>query len=75
MFASCASLFHSYCRSSHSFGKEALADASTIKVEGPPPPSGGLPGTENADQARDTNLPLKERFYLQPLSPAEAASR
>ncbi|KAH7432583.1 hypothetical protein KP509_07G029100 [Ceratopteris richardii] len=57
------------------FAKEALADASTIKVEGPPPPSGGLPGTENADQARDTDLPLKERFYLQPLSPAEAAAR
>ncbi|MCO5573230.1 hypothetical protein L7F22_026999 [Adiantum nelumboides] len=56
------------------FAKEALA-ASSIKVEGPPPPSGGLPGTENADQARDTDLPLKERFYLQALSPPEAAAR
>lgn len=32
-------------------------------------------GTENADQARDTDLPLKERFYLQPLTPDQAASR
>lgn len=49
--------------------------ATSIKVEGPPAPSGGLPGTENADQARDTDLPLKERFYLQPLTPDQAASR
>uniref|UniRef100_A0A0D9WZZ8 Uncharacterized protein n=1 Tax=Leersia perrieri TaxID=77586 RepID=A0A0D9WZZ8_9ORYZ len=26
-------------------------------------------------KARDTDLPLKERFYLQPLSPTEAAAR
>uniref|UniRef100_A0A0D3GS39 Uncharacterized protein n=1 Tax=Oryza barthii TaxID=65489 RepID=A0A0D3GS39_9ORYZ len=32
-------------------------------------------GTLNSDQARDTDLPLKERFYLQPLPPAEAAAR
>lgn len=32
-------------------------------------------GTENSDQARDTDLPLKERFYLQPKSPAEATER
>ncbi|TVU38703.1 hypothetical protein EJB05_12087 [Eragrostis curvula] len=32
-------------------------------------------GTENSDQARDFGLPLKERFYLQPLPPAEAAAR
>lgn len=32
-------------------------------------------GTENSDQARDVQLPLKQRFYLQPLSPSEAASR
>lgn len=32
-------------------------------------------GTENSDQARDTDLPLKERFYLQPLPPSEAAKR
>ncbi|KAI5066458.1 hypothetical protein GOP47_0019082 [Adiantum capillus-veneris] len=57
------------------FAKEALAAATSIKVEGPPPPSGGLPGTDNADQARDTDLPLKERFYLQPLSPSDAAAR
>jgi photosystem II oxygen-evolving enhancer protein 3 len=30
-------------------------------------------GTENADQARDTDLPLKERFFIQPLSPTDAA--
>ncbi|TVU38723.1 hypothetical protein EJB05_12108 [Eragrostis curvula] len=47
----------------------------TIKIGGAPPPSGGLPGTENSDQARDFGLPLKERFYLQPLPPAEAAAR
>jgi photosystem II oxygen-evolving enhancer protein 3 len=54
--------------------KEASA-ATSIKLEGPPPPSGGLPGTENADQARDTDLPLKERFFIQPLSPTDAAQR
>ena len=32
-------------------------------------------GTLNSDQARDFKLPLKERFYLQPLSPTEAAQR
>lgn len=32
-------------------------------------------GTLNSDQARDLNLPLKQRFFLQPLSPAEAAAR
>ncbi|XP_062190066.1 oxygen-evolving enhancer protein 3-1, chloroplastic [Phragmites australis] len=47
----------------------------TIKIGAPPLPSGGLPGTENSDQARDFGLPLKERFYLQPLPPAEAAAR
>ncbi|XP_002992117.2 oxygen-evolving enhancer protein 3-2, chloroplastic [Selaginella moellendorffii] len=46
-----------------------------IKINGPPPPSGGLPGTENADQPRDLDLPLKERFFIQPLSPAEAVGR
>ncbi|XP_040381614.1 oxygen-evolving enhancer protein 3, chloroplastic [Oryza brachyantha] len=54
----------------------ALAEpAKSIKVGPPPPPSGGLPGTLNSDQARDVELPLKERFYLQPLPPAEAAAR
>uniref|UniRef100_A0A0E0LLV5 Oxygen-evolving enhancer protein 3, chloroplastic n=1 Tax=Oryza punctata TaxID=4537 RepID=A0A0E0LLV5_ORYPU len=54
----------------------ALAEtAKPIKVGPPPPPSGGLPGTLNSDQARDTDLPLKKRFYLQPLPPAEAAAR
>lgn len=32
-------------------------------------------GTENSDQARDFQLPLKERFYIQPLSPTEAVAR
>jgi len=47
----------------------------TIKIGPPPPPSGGLPGTLNSDQARDFDLALKERFYLQPLPPAQAAAR
>lgn len=32
-------------------------------------------GTLNSDQARDLDLPLKQRFFLQPLSPTEAAAR
>ncbi|KAJ0983360.1 hypothetical protein J5N97_011615 [Dioscorea zingiberensis] len=40
-----------------------------------PPPSGGLPGTLNSDEARDLDLPMKDRFYLQPVSPVEAAKR
>lgn len=55
--------------------KQALADPSPIKLFGPPPPSGGLPGTENSDEARDLDLPLKNRFYLQPLPPVEAIAR
>lgn len=43
-----------------------------IELQGPPPLSGGLPGTENADEARDTDLDLKKRFFLQAL-PATAA--
>lgn len=58
-----------------SFVQAVLAEARSIKVGGPPPPSGGLPGTENSDQARDFDLPLKDRFYLQPLAPALAAQR
>ncbi|XP_024393492.1 oxygen-evolving enhancer protein 3-1, chloroplastic [Physcomitrium patens] len=46
-----------------------------IKLAPPPPPFGGLPGTESADQARELDLPLKERFYLQPKTPQEAADR
>jgi photosystem II oxygen-evolving enhancer protein 3 len=45
------------------------------QLEPPPTPFGGLPGTENADEARDTDLPLKEKFFIQPLSPAYAALR
>ncbi|KAI4346451.1 hypothetical protein L6164_007346 [Bauhinia variegata] len=58
-----------------SFAQAVLADALSIKVGPPPPPSGGLPGTLNSDQPRDLELPLKNRFYLQPLLPAEAALR
>ncbi|KFK28701.1 hypothetical protein AALP_AA7G035500 [Arabis alpina] len=58
-----------------SFVQAVLADAVPIKIGPPPPPSGGLPGTENSDQARDFSLALKDRFYLQPLPPTEAAAR
>ncbi|PIA58466.1 hypothetical protein AQUCO_00500420v1 [Aquilegia coerulea] len=58
-----------------SFVQVVLAEARSIKVGPPPPPSGGLPGTENSDEARDFELPLKNRFYLQPLPPTEAAAR
>ncbi|KAK9714862.1 hypothetical protein RND81_06G125900 [Saponaria officinalis] len=60
---------------SGSFVQAVLAEAKKIPIGPPPPPSGGLPGTLNSDQARDFNLPLKERFFLQPLSPTEAAQR
>lgn len=32
-------------------------------------------GTLNSDEARDLKLPLKERFFIQPLAPTEAAAR
>ncbi|XP_010923989.1 oxygen-evolving enhancer protein 3-1, chloroplastic [Elaeis guineensis] len=57
------------------FAKAVLAEVKPIKVGPPPPPSGGLPGTLNSDQPRDLDLPVKDRFYLQPLPPAEAAAR
>lgn len=60
---------------SGSFVQAVLAEAKSIKVGPPPPPSGGLPGTLNADEARDTDLPLKERFFIQPLSATAAAER
>ncbi|EPS69028.1 hypothetical protein M569_05739 [Genlisea aurea] len=60
---------------SGSFVRAVLADAKSISVGPPPPPSGGLPGTKNSDEARDLELPLKNRFYLQPLPPALAAAR
>ncbi|CAM8991621.1 unnamed protein product [Rhodiola kirilowii] len=60
---------------SGSFVQVVLADAKKIPIGPPPPPSGGLPGTLNSDEARDFNLPLKKRFYLQPLPPTEAAAR
>ena len=34
-----------------------------------------IAGTLNSDEARDLDLPLKNRFFLQPLTPTEAASR
>ncbi|KAK0579675.1 hypothetical protein LWI29_029684 [Acer saccharum] len=58
-----------------SFVQAVLADAIPIKVGPPPPPSGGLPGTLNSDEPRDLDLPLKERFFLQPLTPTQAAQR
>ncbi|KAK1364827.1 Oxygen-evolving enhancer protein 3-2, chloroplastic [Heracleum sosnowskyi] len=57
------------------FAKDVLAAANSIKIGPPPPPSGGLPGTDNSDEARDLDKPLKQRFYLQPLPPTEAAAR
>ncbi|XP_057462761.1 oxygen-evolving enhancer protein 3-2, chloroplastic-like [Actinidia eriantha] len=60
---------------SGSFVQAVLAEAKSIKVGPPPPPSGGLPGTLNSDEARDLELPLKERFFIQPLSPSEAVAR
>ncbi|KAG8490926.1 hypothetical protein CXB51_014709 [Gossypium anomalum] len=58
-----------------SFVQAVLADARSIKVGPPPPPSGGLPGTLNSDEPRDLVLPYKDRFFLQPLTPAQAAQR
>jgi len=55
--------------------QKALADVRSIKVDGPPPPSGGKLGTLLSDEARDLDLPLKERFYIQPLSAEQAAAR
>uniref|UniRef100_A0A0F7GZY4 16 kDa subunit of oxygen evolving system of photosystem II n=1 Tax=Monsonia emarginata TaxID=28966 RepID=A0A0F7GZY4_9ROSI len=60
---------------SASFVQAVLAEGRPIKVGPPPPPSGGLSGTLNSDEARDLQLPLKDRFYLQPLTPAQAAQR
>ncbi|CAN6546619.1 hypothetical protein C1H46_037196 [Malus baccata] len=60
---------------SGSFVQAVLAEAKPIKVGPPPPPSGGLAGTLNSDEARDLDLPLKERFFIQPLTPAQAAAR
>ncbi|KAK9155898.1 hypothetical protein Sjap_003378 [Stephania japonica] len=60
---------------SGSFVQAVLAEAKSIKVGPPPPPSGGLPGTKNSDEARDFDIPLKERFFIQPLEPVAAAKR
>jgi len=47
-----------------------------IKIQPPPLPFGGLPGTDNADEARDTDLDLKDRFYIQSTkTPQEAVAR
>ncbi|KAK8501902.1 hypothetical protein V6N13_023317 [Hibiscus sabdariffa] len=58
-----------------SFVQAVLADARSIKVGPPPPPSGGLPGTLNSDEPRDLDLAYKDRFFLQPLTPTQAAQR
>ncbi|GKV19225.1 hypothetical protein SLEP1_g29513 [Rubroshorea leprosula] len=60
---------------SGSFVQTVLADGLSIKVGPPPPPSGGLPGALNSDEPRDLELPYKDRFFLQPLSPTQAAVR
>ncbi|KAH9627222.1 hypothetical protein KSS87_018499 [Heliosperma pusillum] len=60
---------------SGSFVQAVLAEAKQIPIGPPPPPSGGLPGTLNSDEARDFKLPLKDRFFIQPLSPTDAALR
>ncbi|KAB1201243.1 Oxygen-evolving enhancer protein 3-2, chloroplastic [Morella rubra] len=60
---------------SGSFVQAVFAEAKPIKVGPPPPPSGGLPGTLNSDEPRDLDLPLKERFFIQPLTPTQAAQR
>ncbi|KAH0469193.1 hypothetical protein IEQ34_002425 [Dendrobium chrysotoxum] len=57
------------------FVNGVLAEAKPIKIGPPPAPSGGLPGTLNSDEPRDLDLPIKERFFIQPLPPAEAAQR
>ncbi|XP_022724877.1 oxygen-evolving enhancer protein 3, chloroplastic-like [Durio zibethinus] len=58
-----------------SFVQAVLADVRSLKIGPPPPPSGGLPGTLNSDEPRDLDLPYKSRFFLQPLTPAQAAQR
>ncbi|XP_051134034.1 oxygen-evolving enhancer protein 3-1, chloroplastic-like [Andrographis paniculata] len=60
---------------SGSFVQAVLAEAKSIKIGPPPPPSGGLPGTLNSDIPRDLELPLKDRFFITALSPPEAAQR
>ncbi|PKU62730.1 Oxygen-evolving enhancer protein 3-2, chloroplastic [Dendrobium catenatum] len=64
------------------FVNRVLAEPKLIKIGPPPAPSGGLrrflcfiSGTLNSDEARDLDLPIKERFFIQPLPPAEAAQR
>lgn len=57
-------------------GSASAEGARKIVVDTKPPaPFGGLPGTENADQARDLDAPLKERFFLQPLDVKGAVAR
>uniref|UniRef100_A0A0F7H1D0 Photosystem II subunit Q-1 n=1 Tax=Habenaria pantlingiana TaxID=1498489 RepID=A0A0F7H1D0_9ASPA len=57
------------------FVNSVLAEAKPIKIGPPPPPSGGLPGTQNSDVPRDLDLPIKDRFYIQSLPPNEATQR
>ncbi|GBG81761.1 hypothetical protein CBR_g33939 [Chara braunii] len=51
------------------------AFAERINIGAPPAAFGGLPGTGNADEARDLDKPLKQRFYLQRLPTAETLAR
>jgi photosystem II oxygen-evolving enhancer protein 3 len=50
-------------------------EASPILIGPPPKPFGGLPGTKNADEARDLDLPQKQRFFLQSEDVAGAQAR
>ncbi|RVW86400.1 Oxygen-evolving enhancer protein 3-2, chloroplastic [Vitis vinifera] len=61
---------------SGSFVQAVLAEAKSIKVGPLPHPLVDcVTGTLNSDEARDLDLPLKDRFFIQPLPPAAAAVR
>jgi photosystem II oxygen-evolving enhancer protein 3 len=55
--------------------QKANADATSITIGPSPKPFGGLPGTKNADEARDLDQPLKQRFFLQSEDVAGAQAR
>jgi len=55
--------------------KARAEGASSISIGPAPKPFGGLPGTKNADEARDLDVPLKQRFFLQSEDLAGAQAR
>eukprot|EP00246_Nothoceros_aenigmaticus_P008151 TRINITY_DN22662_c0_g1_i1.p1 TRINITY_DN22662_c0_g1~~TRINITY_DN22662_c0_g1_i1.p1 ORF type:complete len:232 (-),score=41.27 TRINITY_DN22662_c0_g1_i1:262-957(-) len=55
--------------------REARAEVTSLELKPPPAPYGGFSGTGNADEARDIDLPLKQRFFLQEVSPEVAVAR